>query len=365
MKASLSCSILAISAIILTTSDSTGASLPGTWRGQSLAEFNGDDAHVTGWQIVNDGVMGGLSEGHSKMTGDGTLHFHGDLSLENNGGFSSIRSADVDLNLSNDLGILIRVKGDGRTYKVRLNSDARYRGMPVSFSGEFKTAKGQWNEIKIPFSDFEGSWRGTDLPKANLNPAVITRVGLILADKKQGAFELEVDWIRTYGKGQGKFVDRKPLEKEEAAQPVAEGKPRLVATAVADGRFTTLKTALDTAGLTPFFQWDNPLTVLAPTDEAFAKLPKEQLESLLKPENKKQLVTLLSYHVSPGANELADSLSNGRIKTVEGSPLKVAFNEGRVRINDASLIDADVKCRDGIIHVIDTVLLPPEFAGQP
>jgi monofunctional biosynthetic peptidoglycan transglycosylase len=78
------------------------------------------------------------------MTPEGTMRFFGELSLENNGGFSTIRSGKVDLNLSNDLGLLLRVKGDGRTYEARLDSDARYRNMPVSFAGEFKTTAGEW-----------------------------------------------------------------------------------------------------------------------------------------------------------------------------------------------------------------------------
>lgn len=332
-------------------SASPAASSTAAWRGQSITEFDGKDG--MNWQVVNDGVMGGLSEGHLTPTDTGTMKFDGMLSLENNGGFSTFRSGDVDLNLCNDLGLLLRVKGDGRTYQARLATDARYRGMEVSFSAEFATKKGEWMEAKVPFADFKGSFRGTDLPKVAFDPSKIRRVSILLGDKKQAPFEIEIDYIRTYGKGQGNYTER-PAEKASGEQAPA----RLIATAEADGRFTTFMSALDAAGLTVFFQWDKPLTVFVPTDEAFAKLPEGVLEDLLKPENKPKLIALLSHHVSAGANALADSLKAGKVEMLKGGPVSVAFANGKVRVNDAAVIDADVACQDGLIHVIDRVLLP-------
>ncbi len=329
-----------------------------SWRGQSITEFSPQENETMDWQIVNDGVMGGLSKGKLDFSDEGTMQFSGTLSLENNGGFSTARSSEVDLNLSNDLGLLLLVKGDGRNYEARLDSDSRFRGNSVSFSGSFETVAGEWTQVKIPFSAFEGSFRGTELPDMKLNPAVIERVWILLADKKSGPFSLEIDWIRTYGKGQGTFTERKAVSPQTRPKTSNEKEGGLIATAVADGRFTILKKALDTAGLTPFFQWDNPLTVFAPTDEAFGKLPDGVLEDLLKPKNKEKLVAVLSYHVASGANLVADALGAQEIKTVEGSPLLVRFSEGRVRVNDAVVLDGDVKASDGIIHVIDTVLLP-------
>jgi uncharacterized surface protein with fasciclin (FAS1) repeats len=296
-----------------------------------------------------------------EITGDGAMRFSGKLSLENNGGFSLVRSETVDFNLSNDLGLLLRVKGDGRTYEARLESDARFRDWPVSFSGKFETTEGKWEQVKIPFTAFKGGFRGRDFPDQKLNPSMINQVGIILADKREGPFALEIDWIRTYGKGQGDFSERMQTTGSDSTAAATSEPKRLIATAVADGRFTTLKAALDAAGLTPFFQWDNPLTVFAPTDEAFAKLPAGILEELLKPENKKKLVAILSYHVSPGDHSLADAIKAGKLEPVKGDPLSVDFSEGKVRINDASLVDADVECSDGIIHVIDAVLLPPNL----
>ncbi|MEM8953501.1 MAG: CIA30 family protein [Verrucomicrobiota bacterium] len=339
---------------------SSTAAEPGAWRGQSVTEFEPDEPKTFGWQIVNDGVMGGLSKGNIEMTDDGTMRFFGDLSLENNGGFSTVRSEDVDFNLSNDLGLLLRVKGDGRTYEARLDSDARYRSWPVSFAGEFKTTKGKWQEVKVPFSSFKGSFRGQNLPDAVFDPSQIERVGILLADKNQGPFELEIDWIRTYGKDQGDFTEQKKKTEPKKAVKKSQEPSRLIATAAADGRFTVLKKALDAAGLTTFFQWDNPLTVFAPTDEAFAKLPEGTLDTLLKPKNKNRLIAILSYHVSAGNNPVADVLKAGEVQTVEGNPLTVSFSDGRIRVNDAILLDGNVRCKDGIIHVVDSVLLPPE-----
>lgn len=169
---------------------------PGTPQGLSITEFDENDR--LNWKVVNDGVMGGLSEGQIALTQAGTMKFTGVLSLENNGGFSSFRSGDVTLDLSKDLGLVLRVKGDGRTYQARLATDARYRGMEVSFSAEFATTKGEWVEVKVPFTKFKAGFRGMELPDERLDPAKIRRLSLLLGDKKPGPFEIEIDSIRTY-----------------------------------------------------------------------------------------------------------------------------------------------------------------------
>ena len=97
------------------------------------------------------------------------------------------------------VGVVIRVKGDGRTYQMRFGSDARLRSMEVSFSADFKTRNGELAEISIPFNAFSGSFRGMLLDKQIFNPWGVRRMGLLLGDKKAGSFELQVDWIRCYG----------------------------------------------------------------------------------------------------------------------------------------------------------------------
>jgi transforming growth factor-beta-induced protein len=312
--------------------------LPTSATGRSLTEFEDPENQKLRWQVVDDGVMGGRSKGGVSFTDSGTLRFNGKLSLKNNGGFSSLRTGDLDLDLSESSGLIMRVKGDGRKYQVRLGSDARYRGMEVSFMADFRTEKGEWSVVRVPFSELTGTFRGRTLKKEVLNTAKIRRLGLLLADKKTGPFNLEVDWIRTFGD---------------------EKTSNIVDLALADGRFKTLAAALTKAQLVGVLQGEGPLTVFAPTDEAFAKLPAGTVESLLEPENLDQLQAILKYHVSPGATSLAGALEAGSAATAQGGSLAIAFNEGQVRVNDAAILDADIACSNGVIHVIDSVLLPP------
>lgn len=145
------------------------------------------------WFAVNDGVMGGLSKGGPE-TKDGSLHFTGVLSLENNGGFSSIRT-DGRYDFSGKKAMVMRVKGDGRKYQLRLATDARYRGSAVSYGAEFATEKGEWTEVKIPLGNLSPSWRGMKLDGPALDASKVEEIGILIGDKKAGAFALEVDWI--------------------------------------------------------------------------------------------------------------------------------------------------------------------------
>jgi uncharacterized surface protein with fasciclin (FAS1) repeats len=146
------------------------------------------------------------------------------------------------------------------------------------------------------------------------------------------------------------------------AMPVfAAGEKDIVDTAVGAENFKTLVAAVKAAGLVDTLKGEGPFTVLAPTDEAFAKLPEGTVESLLKPENKDKLVAILKYHVIPGKALAADvvKLDGKEVKTVEGSSAKVAIKDGNVMIDGAKVVKADIECSNGVIHVIDTVLLPP------
>jgi uncharacterized surface protein with fasciclin (FAS1) repeats len=141
--------------------------------------------------------------------------------------------------------------------------------------------------------------------------------------------------------------------------PAETAKANIVETAVAAGQFKTLATALEAAGLVDALTGEGPFTVFAPTDEAFAKLPAGTVESLLKPENKEKLKAILLYHVVPG-NVTAKQVMklNGRtVKTLEGASIKVSTTHG-VTVNDARVTKTDVQASNGVIHVIDTVLLP-------
>lgn len=134
----------------------------------------------------------------------------------------------------------------------------------------------------------------------------------------------------------------------------------IVDTAIGAGQFKTLAAALEAAGLVDALKGSGPFTVFAPTDEAFAKLPAGTVDSLLKPENKEKLKAILLYHVVPGKVPASKVLKlNGRaVKTLQGGAIKVRTKHG-VKVNDAKVITTDVNASNGVIHVIDTVLIPP------
>ncbi|MEB3212239.1 MAG: fasciclin domain-containing protein [Leptolyngbyaceae bacterium] len=124
--------------------------------------------------------------------------------------------------------------------------------------------------------------------------------------------------------------------------------------------FETLTAALQAAELVDVLNGETEYTVFAPTDEAFAALPEGTVESLLLPENRDQLVRVLTYHVVPGS-VMSTDLSDGVVASAEGSDLAVSLNGGSVSINGASVIQADIEARNGVIHVVDQVLLPPNL----
>jgi uncharacterized surface protein with fasciclin (FAS1) repeats len=133
----------------------------------------------------------------------------------------------------------------------------------------------------------------------------------------------------------------------------------IVDTAVAAGSFKTLAAALQAAGLVDTLKGSGPFTVFAPTDAAFAKLPAGTVEELLKPENKARLTAILTYHVVPGAVMASKVVTLKDAKTVEGAMVQIRTMGGKVMVNDANVTATDIKASNGVIHVIDRVLLPP------
>lgn len=136
----------------------------------------------------------------------------------------------------------------------------------------------------------------------------------------------------------------------------------IVDTAVGAGSFNTLVAAVKAAGLVDTLKGEGPFTVLAPTDGAFKKLPKGTVETLLKPENLKTLQSILTYHVIPGSVMAADVVKLSSAKTVQGDPVSIKVTDGGVMINGAKVVTTDIKCSNGVIHVIDSVILPPKKA---
>lgn len=131
----------------------------------------------------------------------------------------------------------------------------------------------------------------------------------------------------------------------------------VVDVAAANGSFKTLTAALKAAGLDKALASEGPFTIFAPTDEAFAALPEGTVEELLKPENRDTLITILTYHVVPGENT-SKTLKSGEAETLEGTPVEVKVSASGVRVNDANVVTADIQASNGVIHVIDKVIMP-------
>ena len=308
---------------------------------KTVASFESDEP-LKSWTSVNDGVMGGISKGGFKRSEQGTLLFTGDLSLENNGGFASIRMKPSALGLSGMSALVVKARGDGRTYWVDLRVTNQMNAS--SYRAYLPTTAGEWQETRIPFADFKLQAFGRELPVKPLNVAAVTSVGFTLADKKAGPFALEIGAVNASGG-------------EASAEPVKSGN-NLVEVAKASGGFKTLLAAATAADLVGVLSGEGPLTVLAPTDEAFAKLPSGTVETLLKPENREQLVGILKNHVIAGRVTLAKALEAREASSLQGSKIVFKFEDGRVRVGPATLTKADIAASNGVIHVIDQVLIP-------
>ena len=151
-----------------------------------------------------------------------------------------------------------------------------------------------------------------------------------------------------------------PLSKKSVkvhAVKLAEKKD-IVDTAVGADAFSTLVAAVKAAGLVETLKSDGPFTVFAPTNEAFAKLPEGTVETLLKPENKDKLIAVLTYHVVPGKVMAADVVKLKNAKTVQGGEVDIVVADGKVKVDNANVVKTDIECSNGVIHVIDAVILP-------
>jgi uncharacterized surface protein with fasciclin (FAS1) repeats len=159
--------------------------------------------------------------------------------------------------------------------------------------------------------------------------------------------------------GEMKAGEMKGGDMKGGDMKMADAKKDIVDTAVAAGSFKTLATALTEAGLIEVLKGPGPFTVFAPTDEAFAKVPKKTLEALLK--DKKQLTKVLTYHVVSGKVMAADVVAmkdGSKVKTVEGSEFKLTNAGGKVKVDAANVTKTDIECSNGVIHVIDAVIMP-------
>lgn len=149
------------------------------------------------WTSVNDVVMGGVSDSLMQVSEEGTGIFTGHLSLENNGGFASVRAPLPENDFTGFNGIMLRVNGDGKHYSFRVRTDMMFDG--VFYRQEFGTAAGEWMEVKLLFSEFQPSFRGriiSDVPP--LDPSRIFQIGFLISEKQEGSFRLEIERIEAY-----------------------------------------------------------------------------------------------------------------------------------------------------------------------
>ena len=156
-----------------------------------LIDFT-DGRELERWRVVNDGVMGGISS--SRIQHDGALVFSGDVSLENQGGFASMRS-DRKLDLGGRTKLVLRVRGDGQDYRLRLRTTDEF-DVP-SYQATFSTSAGEWTEHAFALTDFVPMWRGRFVPSApELDPESLRSIGLVIADKQKGPFRIELESLR-------------------------------------------------------------------------------------------------------------------------------------------------------------------------
>jgi monofunctional biosynthetic peptidoglycan transglycosylase len=160
---------------------------------KTLFDFN-TATNIPSWQVVNDDVMGGASASNFRVT-NGVAVFRGEVSLENNGGFASVRSLPSGHDLAGCDAFLLRVRGDGRRYKFTARTE-RYFDSDI-YQASFPTKPGEWEELRLPMKEFVPTFRGRVLSgQAPLDPAKVTSVGFLISDKQEGPFKVEVAWIK-------------------------------------------------------------------------------------------------------------------------------------------------------------------------
>ncbi len=149
------------------------------------------------WQVVNDGVMGGLSESQMQVVDGAHGQFSGTVSLENNGGFASCRAAIGHLNLAGTTGAELRIRGDGQVYDLRIRVNGPHNR--VAYRSAFRASKGDWETVKCPWAAFTPTFRGRQLKDVPpIDPGEIREIGFLIANKQDGAFQLDVDSITAY-----------------------------------------------------------------------------------------------------------------------------------------------------------------------
>ncbi|TNF53116.1 CIA30 family protein [bacterium] len=161
-----------------------------------LIDFNSQDKGLL-WEVIDDVVMGGISKSRLSITPDKTALFQGSVSLEHSGGFASTRTYPQDFQLEGFRGLMIRIRGDGRKYRLRLRTDNAYDG--IAYQAHFPTDPDRWAIVRLAFSEFTPVFRGEVIagaPALEINQ--VRRIGFMIADKQEGHFSLEIDCVKAY-----------------------------------------------------------------------------------------------------------------------------------------------------------------------
>jgi len=163
---------------------------------KTIIDFSSAD-EMGKWEIINDAVMGGISSSRISAGENNAALFEGDVSLENYGGFTSMRTQIRDFDLAGSIGLLIRVKGDSKNYRLRFRTGDEYEG--IAYQAHFSTESNQWITARLPFDGFQPVFRGMIVKDAPpLNISAVRRVGFMIADKQEGPFRLEIGWVKAY-----------------------------------------------------------------------------------------------------------------------------------------------------------------------
>jgi uncharacterized surface protein with fasciclin (FAS1) repeats len=295
------------------------------------------DAGVAGWRTVLDGVMGGRSTGRVTQPEPGILRFSGELSLENNGGFSQTQTTVPEASFKDALGIEARIRGDGRTYTFDVRvSDVRM--MAGSFQTTFKTVAGEWVTLKLPFEEFRLHSFGRLVSNApKLNPARVESVGVTLSDKNPGSFQLDIDYVRA-------------LTAEDAAPAAGSD----LGTVAKSAGLTTLLALVEASGLQ--LPADGRVTVFAPTNKAFEAIPADKVKFLTSEEGLPTLQAILKHHVLPEALDSGSLLQRRGVLALSGQNLQV--DPEALTIAGATFLKTDVSFDRGTVYVIDRVMIP-------
>jgi NADH dehydrogenase [ubiquinone] 1 alpha subcomplex assembly factor 1 len=149
------------------------------------------------WGVTNDDVMGGVSTSQISIGDNNVLIFSGEVSLENNGGFASLRSPIDDYDFSDYEGFLLKIKGDGKTYNLSFRSTKYFTG--YNYTQKFQTEKDKWQIVKLPFKDFKLKYYGREVSNFELpDKSAIKQISILISDKQQGPFRIEIEWIGVY-----------------------------------------------------------------------------------------------------------------------------------------------------------------------